>query len=268
MGEWTTKLFKIHFPKPRTSIYNIHAMAKKGITGYAEKKKKRAMRPVIEEIVELPSSGQETEAKPQVISADSKMAVEEVATEKQEVEEAPQVKAKKDKDADEGFHFSLGFVFLTLIIAIIVAVVAGGLYVYFNGVNSIKSVTPQETLEPTTQPQATPSPQPSAKPSPAASGTPEPKFGTYKVSVLNGSGKIGEAGKVKTLIEKAGFKVATTGNADSFTYKETVVQVKASVAKSAVDALKKALEGSYKVTEGSALDSKSTSDIIITVGAE
>lgn len=240
--------------------YNNRAMPKKS-------NRKKVMRPVIEEIIE---------DKPQDSALHESKLVEEAIKPPENievVEEIPEPVAKvrevkkSDNPKDGGFRISIGFVFLTIIVAIFVAILAGGVYVYFNGVSSLKSVNPESPLQPTLElVEATP--EPSEKPIATASPTPEPKLTTYKVNVLNGSGKIGEAGKVKILVEKAGFKVASTGNAADFSFKKTVVQVKQTVGKLAVASLKDSLKDSYELEDGDALEAKNTYDIIITVGAE
>jgi len=104
---------------------------------------------------------------------------------------------------------------------------------------------------------------PTAKPSPSPTVVPS----TYKVSVLNGSGVIGAAGKVKSALEASGFKVTGTGNAASYTFKNTVVQTKATVSSATTDLIKKALKD-YIVEDGDLLPDSSTFDIIVTAGKQ
>jgi len=170
------------------------------------------------------------------------------------------------EEAKEKFHISLGFLMTIVVVAVVVAIVSGALYVYFNGVNSLKGIadaTPIPTDSPsaTNQPQSTPGSTPSS-----TSPSPSTKPSDLKVSVLNGSGKIGEAGKAKALIEKAGFKVTQTGNAPNFNFPNTVVQVKSTVSSEVTNKIKEALKASYAVTDGAALDAKSSFDIVVTVG--
>ena len=70
------------------------------------------------------------------------------------------------------------------------------------------------------------------------------------------------------MLEKAGFKVASTGNAANYNFKKTVVQVKQTVGKLALTSLKDSLKDAYSLEDGEALDSKAVYDIVITVGAE
>lgn len=47
-----------------------------------------------------------------------------------------------------------------------------------------------------------------------------------KVKILNGSGIAGKAGEAATLLENLGYQIVETGNANSFDYEETVIQIK------------------------------------------
>jgi len=75
-------------------------------------------------------------------------------------------------------------VFITaLITAIIVASLAGGIYVYLSGVGKLPEVSGE-----------TPKPVPTVTPTPTATPEPELDLSVYKVQVLNGSGTAGAAG--------------------------------------------------------------------------
>ncbi|MEK7526087.1 MAG: LytR C-terminal domain-containing protein [Patescibacteria group bacterium] len=152
----------------------------------------------------------------------------------------------------------LTFVLVMILVALVVALLVGGVYVYTQG------TTDSTPLDPT--PLATQIPTDETQPSP----TPEEKVDVskLKVNILNGSGKIGEAGKVKTAIEKEGFKVAATGNAATFDFEETVIAVKEGVSDSVVDMLKNALSDTYKIEVGENLKTTSSFDIVITVGSK
>jgi pyridoxal biosynthesis lyase PdxS len=104
-------------------------------------------------------------------------------------------------------------------------------------------------------------------PSPTTSAV-EVDVSKLQVSILNGSGKIGEAGKVEKLIEGAGFVVKNTGNALTFDFVETLIQVKNSVSEEVISKLKEVLLTSYAVKVGSNLPSTSKYDIVVTVGSK
>jgi hypothetical protein len=164
----------------------------------------------------------------------------------------------------------LTLLIITIGVALVVAIVVGAVYVYISGLNKIKS-------QPISSPSATPAvvavtPTPvatsSAVPVATASATPKTDLSAFKLSVLNGSGKAGAAGKAKILLESAGFKVGNTGNAQSFDASSTTIQAKKGVDASVVAAAKAALAGTYTVNVGTALDTSSPYDLVITVGRE
>ncbi len=83
------------------------------------------------------------------------------------------------------------FLFLTvmLLVAFVVMALAGGMYVYLNGVKNLPQTEvaenqPSETAVPQTVVQATP------PPAGGPTATPKPDYSLYNVSVLNGSGAI------------------------------------------------------------------------------
>ena len=172
------------------------------------------------------------------------------------VVEAPKVEAPEEKKSQ-----SLTFILVTVLVALFVVLLSGGVYVYVTGT---QSQTLGETPLPTsTPPVAQESPEASASPT----AVPKADLAKYTVNILNGSGKIGEAGKVKTLIEKEGFKVGNTGNAASFDFEETVIQAKTDVPEAVVNQLTEAITG-YVTSVGTALKESSTYDIVITVGSK
>lgn len=91
----------------------------------------------------------------------------------------------------------------------------------------------------------------------------------YTISVLNGSGKAGEAAKAKTLLVGEDYTVETVGNASESTYEETLIKAKKSVPSAFIDALKKSLESSYVLDPIVAefADTKNT-DVEIIIGSE
>lgn len=216
-----------------------------------EKLPKKNFRPVIEEIITDPTTDTVPQAQVVPTTPDTTPADNLPSP----VAPASQIQPKKS------FKVNMGFLGIVVAVALIVALVTGALYVYFNGVNSLK-----------TSPEATPEPTPTQ--APIVTATPQPTAATlveldsYKVSVLNGSGKIGEAGKVSDLLEEAGFVVTSTGNAPNFSFKTTVIQAKSTVNTQAIAKAEQALEGSYEASVGDPLDAKAPFDIVVTVGAE
>lgn len=156
---------------------------------------------------------------------------------------------------------SFKLIFLTaLVTAVVVALLAGGIYVYLTGTNRIPKV---ETPQPSPTPTIVPSPSPTIAPETEE----EIDLTSFSLSILNGSGKIGEAGRARGLLEKAGFEVENVGNASRFDFKETLIQVKDEVPQTVVESLKKALAETYEVEVGEILEVDSAYDIVITVGS-
>lgn len=251
-----------------------------------KKKKKKKFKPVIEEIV--PEDDQSQEPSPVVeeeTSTDEEQAhaQEEAVSEEQDTPQEDEIKHpvhtyptndeslevsnidQQEKPKKQGFKLNLSFFFIMIAVAIFVAVVSGALYVYFNGVTSISTGGSQATPVATYPPQTTPMPTSAATPVPSASPA---ALDSLKVSVLNGSGKAGEAGKAASLLKNAGFSITQTSNASSFDFAQTVVQVKSGVPSTVILAVEDALKGTYSVATGDALAASSAYDVIVTVGAK
>lgn len=154
---------------------------------------------------------------------------------------------------------------LTIITALIVGFITGGVYVYFTGLKTMTSPNPVSTPTP---PPSEVIEEPKVSPTPTPSPVPQSVISAFKVSVLNGSGQVGGAGKVKALLENASFKVGNTGNASNFNFVSTQIQVKESVSVEVVNLLKRTLSGDYSVEVGTALPASSAYDIVVTVGSK
>lgn len=86
-----------------------------------------------------------------------------------------------------------------------------------------------------------------------------------KVKILNGSGVVGEATKVKTLLEGADFVVDSTGNADNYDYSTTEIQVKSTVPSSITNEISELMETDYTV-DTAELDESEDVDIVVIIG--
>ncbi len=153
----------------------------------------------------------------------------------------------------------LKFFLVTFLATLLALALAGGIYVYLTGTNKIRTpglINQAPTPTATVVVNSTPVPTPIAD------------LSTFKVSVLNGNGGIGVASKLKAIIEKVGFKVSYTGNADNFNFTDTLIQVKSTVPDSVVTTLKNSLADTYSVKIGDPLDAASPYDIVITVGSK
>jgi len=86
------------------------------------------------------------------------------------------------------------------------------------------------------------------------------------VSVQNGSGVEGVAGKAANILKEFGYNVVSTGNADNYNYQGITIKVKDSK-KEFVDLLKKDLSKDYTISSASSdLQSTSTTDALIIIG--
>lgn len=232
-----------------------------------EKEKHERHRIVVEE-VESPREASLEEKSVEVIDENTKVSSEKLTSEKvQIVEEKPvenitppqpsqqpalqniptQLPVKKQKSP----------IFWILVPGIfILGAVLGGVIFYQKGINTI-NVEESPTPVPTTVSSATPIP----------TSTPSVDISEFEIAIFNGSGTAGEAGKVKTLLETAGFTVASTGNAATYDYTDTIIKAKATVDKSVIDIIKTTLSKSYSVGNNETLSSSATTDIQVVVGS-
>ena len=195
--------------------------------------KKTRMRPVIEEVVEN----------------DDSPLVEEIT----HIDDEPVIPEKKSR-----ISFKLIFA-ITILTALVVGFILGGVYVYFTGVKSIDNPKPTPSAIPVVTASPTPVPSPTAE---AVDVT------KYEISILNGSGKIGEAGKVETLLEAVDFVVKYTGNAASFNVKQTQIEAKKSVPEGIITLIQNTIGSTYEL-EKEVLELKAGAqyDVVITVGS-
>jgi len=98
--------------------------------------------------------------------------------------------------------------------------------------------------------------------------TPTPvDVSSLKIKVLNGTGTAGQASEVVDLLEAQNFSVETTGNASSYDYTQTEVQIKKSISQDVVTLLTEALGDDFSPEISSqSLSDSSEFDIIITTG--
>lgn len=92
------------------------------------------------------------------------------------------------------------------------------------------------------------------------------KLSDYKIKVLNGSGIAGEAGRVKTLLETAGFVVESTANAETYDFTKTIVSAGSKVVPGFVSKLQDELGKKYTI--GSAGSLGEDMEVEIVVGSE
>ena len=133
--------------------------------------------------------------------------------------------------------------------------ILGGIVFYQKGVNKGEEVNPTPT------PVAVSSTTPSPSPLSSADLT------KYTISILNGSGIAGEAGKAKTLLTTAGFEVGTTGNAATYDYTKTIIKAKSSVDAGYISALSAALGKTYVVDTTQTLSDTSADTVQVIIGS-
>lgn len=219
-------------------------------------KTKRRIKPVIEETVIQTQEPHEKTEKQTPAAVELEAKPPEPLAEPQETVEAVDVIRPEPKEKQSlGKIIAIGFVTM-----LFVAIVSGAFYTYFSGIRS-KDTTPvtQGTPEPTQEPVA----------SPVASASPATTLDVskYTTVVLNGSGKIGEAGKVKDLLVAKKFNVVKVGNAESYNYTDTIIKLAPSTPAGVGELVKAALVPyATKVEELSSTESKA--DILIVVGSK
>lgn len=171
------------------------------------------------------------------------------------------------------------FIYVLLFVVLIGLAIVAGNY-FLSGKKAKLKVVPKPTptisiptATPTASPSGKPTPTPTVKVSPTAKVSPSVSpttavSKTLTIQVLNGSGTKGEAGKVASLLKAAGYSISSTGNADTFDYQKTVIQIKKSKASFATQ-LKKDLSASYTVDPTVQTLAESTdADAIVIVGAQ
>ncbi len=104
-------------------------------------------------------------------------------------------------------------------------------------------------------------------PIPLPSPTPEIKKDTIKIKILNGSGTVGKAGEVKTVMKEKGYQDIVTGNADTFDFDITEIAVKKG--KEYLGSLVQGELVDYaKGAKATVLNEKENADIVVTVGKD
>ena len=201
-----------------------------------------------------------------------RMVVEEVGS-KEEVKPAEEVVSEKPQKSEEIIKESIkleakhqkesSFNILWILIPgmLLLGLLIGGIFAYVFGIQKISdsqksntSGTQNITVEPTAAPTSKPTASPSAS------------LSKYKIKILNGSGLKGEAGKVQTLIEAAGFTVLSTGNAATYDYTKTQITLKTGIDPDFVSTLAATLKKNYQL-ENTKILSSQINDITIIVGS-
>lgn len=168
-----------------------------------------------------------------------------------------------------------------ILLAVVLLIILSLLFWFFKlmGSNKKTTQTTEITPTPTEYQYPTDTPTPSASktegttPTPTSTSSINPVDKTtgldrsqINVEIQNGSGVVGAAGKAADFLKGLGYKIASTGNADNYNYKDVTIQVK-SLASKYMSLLKKDLLTDYTVGTTSAdLSDSSTADALVIVG--
>lgn len=136
-------------------------------------------------------------------------------------------------------------------------------FIFFVFISKLNLKLPEINLKPKPTPiKETPTPQP-----PTPTPTPSYKNEQLQIKILNGSGIAGKASDVKAILKKAGYQEIITGNADSYDYKNTIIEVKKTNA-DAFNFLQSELKDYSSSIKKETLEASATADVIIIVGQD
>ena len=123
-----------------------------------------------------------------------------------------------------------------------------------------------KNILPKNKPTPTPTPIQVLSPTPLITPITEIYLSKYTITILNGTGREGEATKLEALLIDNGFNVVKTGNADNFNYEKTQLRFKEKVQDEAKLPLDKLIKTLYDFSVGTKLEDEYESDILIIVG--
>lgn len=183
------------------------------------------------------------------------------ATEAQQTIEMPEAKQESswDKEVDkaEGAEGSKTIMLWAILAVLLLGVLAvGGMIAYQQGVKKGQEMYLAENTTPTPAPTKTPTPTKVTVDKSA-----------HSIKILNGSGIAGEAGRVKALLEDAGFTVDSIGNAATSDNTETTIQAKEDADNAFIKELETLLGKSYNLAETEELSDSESVDIVVIVGS-
>lgn len=168
------------------------------------------------------------------------------------------------------------FIYLIIAVIILFLIFLGSRFLGQNkkqSINDVPALTsptemPTATIEPS--PSGSPTPSPTTMPIPTPTINPVDKStglnrSKLSVTVQNGSGVAGAAGKATDILKGLGYNVVSSGNADNYDYLNVSIQVKA--ASSSFLALLKKDLSSYTIGSNSAdLSTGFSSDALVIIG--
>jgi hypothetical protein len=160
-------------------------------------------------------------------------------------------------DSEISIHEKKGSIPLVMWVVIVLTV---AFLVSFGIIFAFRGGTPNISVSTGVSPTST------VAPTAAITPTPEVNKKDLKIQVLNGNGEKGVASAMKTVLESKGYTVTDTGNAGTYDYENTEIQVKTGKEQIA-ETLKTDLTGKYEaVVSDKKLDASSVYDIRIIVG--
>jgi hypothetical protein len=166
------------------------------------------------------------------------------------------VRPDTTKEVEKGRGPGGKFIAVAVVVLLILGAIVGGVMYFQKGVEET-AVMEENTAVQTTE---------TATPTPVEE---EVDLTGVTISILNGSGIAGEAGKVKNLLSENGFTADNiqAGNADSYDYEDISVSVKSDLSEKVYEAIDSALSEVYdvKLSEDELQDSSSF-DVVIIVG--
>lgn len=168
------------------------------------------------------------------------------------------------------------FIYLVIVIVVLLLLFLTSKFLGQNNTGDINDVpavvAPTDMPEITSEPLPTESPTPSLTPTLTPTPTINPVDKTtglnrskLSVTVQNGSGVAGAAGKAADILKGLGYNVSSSGNANNYDYQNVSIQVKA--ASSQFLALLKKDLASYTIGSNSAdLSTSFSSDALVIIG--
>ncbi|MBI2032519.1 MAG: LytR C-terminal domain-containing protein [Candidatus Levybacteria bacterium] len=152
-------------------------------------------------------------------------------------------------------------IILLLVFAVLVIIFLISLVRFFSSPKQNEEVIPTPTPSESSSAEITKEPTPTS-----ASADSDLGRGNLSLTIQNGSGESGVAQKVSDLLEKKGYTVSTTGNADNFEYQNVTIQIKKSE-EEFLSLLEDDLSEEYKIGSTSAdLSSSFSTDALIIIG--
>ncbi len=198
-----------------------------------------------------------------------RMVVEEVGSPKEEIKPAEEVtnseavkeepvKVKEETKPQKDSSFNIFWILIPGML--LLGLLIGGIFAYIFGIQKISDTKKADTSE-NQNITVEPTVSPTAKPTASSSAN----LSKYKIKILNGSGIKGEAGKVQTLVEAAGFSVLSAGNATTYDYTKTQITIKTGIDPDFISSLVETLKKDYQLEDTKTVSSQ-TNDVTVIVG--